>query len=282
MAQMPSLSGLKRPERLDEPSPDPEQNWEDRTHLVNGRCRIGTPEQTGCYDAWSSRLVTRINEDPTADTVVLLSVGSGVLELRTLLRAQELRRSSVEGGGEPRSPIKNVWLVDPHTTWEVYRATIRNFKSRLSSEGFPTNVAYFIGRNAYARAMEKVRGQAPNSIGVIGALNYSLGLVMITGGVPDYHFRTGAFDFVKCVHASNERLRVVSAWFDGVSYKNPPLDQTASEYLYELGMLIANGRLSSRVITRDERDAEHRRLLQEFGRATDAGAAFGPSRVGRD
>ena len=101
----PNLSKL--PLRTDV-YPEDDRAWYDRTELVLGGCKPdeGNRQATECYDDWSAALIKRVFENPHANTVVLLSVGAGVLELNTLKLIMDIR----EDGD---TAIDQVWLIDP-------------------------------------------------------------------------------------------------------------------------------------------------------------------------
>ena len=102
---------------------DPGIPWENRDDLVLGGCREGTIAETECYDTWSKNLLYAVQDQIFSDTIVLLSVGAGVHELRTLRMIQGVRGTN--GGatdtthkgvfkpGSQYTPIRRVWLIDP-------------------------------------------------------------------------------------------------------------------------------------------------------------------------
>ncbi len=249
MAECPNLSGL--PLLPTAAYPESDSAWDDRHDLVRGGCRVGTPEETSCYDAWSKALVLRMLENPLANTVVLLSVGAGVHELRTLKLMQTMR-----GNGAPSSMsdveyrrISQVWLIDPQTTPSEAAQVAAHYAFNLDPDGTNhVDVSYFAGEQAYAEATARVLQQQPLDIGAIGALNYALDYT------PPFSTVYEALAFVQLIQeTNNDNLHVVQAWWnrrDG--YKNPPRDETAKEFVYREGRELDQYRLQRSLITYDE------------------------------
>lgn len=144
--------------------PDADLAWDDRDELVVGGCKPGAVAETTCYDGWNTALTSRILENPSANTVVLLSTGAGVLELRALKLALDLR-------GDVGRAINQVWLIDPYLDTETGDQVASHYAAHLPD----VDVTYFTGEGAYDEALA-LHARSSNVVtAVVGALNMSLG-----------------------------------------------------------------------------------------------------------
>ncbi len=183
--------------------PDSDLEWTDRADLVSGGCKPGNAEETKCYDDWNAAFFARVLENPRANTIVLLSVGAGVLELRAIETALAVR------GANDRA-IDQVWLIDPFLDSETGDQVASQYAARLPG----VNVTYFTGENdAYEKANALLKESPRVTIATIGALNTSFGMLSTH---PDSIARyNGMLRFV--VQAADAprrdaRLHVVQAW----------------------------------------------------------------------
>lgn len=152
--------------------------WDKRTELVVGGCRPDEHDtrKTECYDKWSMAMLEHVLENQQANTIVLLSVGAGVLELRTLKTILEILRESTT-----KVPIDKVVLVDPslHQS-DPFEArmeastVVSEYREHLGSE---VDVEYHIGPNAYTDAIAGLEFDETRVVAVVGALNMSFGLL---------------------------------------------------------------------------------------------------------
>ena len=200
--------------------PDSTVRWEDREELVQGGCKPGTKEGTACYDGWNAKMLEKILQAPSANTIVLLSVGAGVIELRAVKLAIELRND-----GDTR--IDQVWLVDPGLDKATGDQVASNYAAAL--EG--VDVHYFSEDGAYTRAIER-QTSSPRMASVVGALNMSLGMF---GTHPKLVAqRNEVLEFVTLLASALPRdgapLHVVQSWYnerEGYIVR----DQTATEFV---------------------------------------------------
>ena len=142
---LPSLTRLRAPTGT---YPDGEVEWTDRADLVVGGCKPGSAEETKCYDDWSKAFLERILENRMANAIVLLSVGAGVNELRTIKRVER---------GKMR-PIKYIWLIDPLLDRDTGDQVASMYAAHL--EG--ADVTYFTGDGAYDDAANLSRFPGPS------------------------------------------------------------------------------------------------------------------------
>tara|TARA_B100001109_G_C18864615_1_gene476291 strand:+ start:34 stop:858 length:825 start_codon:yes stop_codon:yes gene_type:complete len=152
--------------------------WDDRTELVVGGCRPDEhdTQMTKCYGDWSAAMLGHVLENPQANTIVLLSVGAGVLELRTLKTIFKLL-----GDGTTEVPIDKVVLIDPflhqNDPFEARMeaaTVVSEYRGHLGSE---VDVEYHIGPNAYTDAIAGLHFDKTRVVAVVGALNMSFGLL---------------------------------------------------------------------------------------------------------
>lgn len=153
--------------------PEDDKAWHERNELVQGGCRAeGTNEDIGCYDSWNATMISKVLDNPSSNTIVLVSVGAGVLELKSLISIIELR--AFTGG----VPITRVWLIDPLQDEETGNQVAAHFAAHL--EGL--DVTYFTGDDAYVKASnEHTRiGEDEDErveTAVVGGLNLSFGMI---------------------------------------------------------------------------------------------------------
>ena len=144
--------------------PDSVLEWTDRLELVQGGCKRGGMKETACYDNWTAAFIARILENPMANTIVLLSVGAGVLELRSIETALQVR-----GGGY--TAIKKIWLIDPFVDASTGVQVALQYTKRDMLRD--VNVTYFTGDDCYNKAIETLRESPDTRVATIGALNVS-------------------------------------------------------------------------------------------------------------
>lgn len=209
----PNLSSLTLQTDVYLASPKP---WVDRDDLVLGGCRVGNPSQTLCYDDWSNAFINRVLKNRLANTVVLLSVGAGVQELRTLQLLQQMRGdenniSLVDDYNH--NPITRVLLIDPGLDRDTGDQVSAQFEATLG-ETLHVEVVYFVGKTAYADATAHMRALDPlNIVAAIGALNVSFGT--LGPDLESIRPHVEACLFVELVHdISNEDLHVVMAYYN--------------------------------------------------------------------
>ena len=201
---------------------DPGIPWENRDDLVLGGCREGTVVETDCYDTWSKDLLYAVQDQIYSDTIVLLSVGAGVHELRTLRMIQGVRgtgggatdatdKRGVFRPGTEYTPIRRVWLIDPGLDQETGDQVARKFTEVLQGD---VQVHYFAGANAYVDAKQRAASLAPGDVAAIGALNASYGL--LSPDVGSILARMNLVHFLESVETryapQDPPLRVVQAW----------------------------------------------------------------------
>lgn len=262
----PDLTRLVLPTRARYPENDPPVAWVNRLDLVEGGCipeeRGTDPKlQTNCYERWSSELRRSISAAPTADTVLLLSVGAGVLELKALVALEKGRRVP------PRVFLRHVWLVDPMTDHDKAAQVKEKFEETFKKElGRVVEVHYFYGAQAYADAEVHLLSQlGPDGhvgVGVVGALNYSLGPLQLSPEGRKAYVK--APDFLQLVKdASNfTGLQVVQAYWNSSSDFASPRVEFVHRYrsrvymfVYEESMKDQRDLLQRGSITPEEYDA---------------------------
>lgn len=217
---------------------DPGIPWESRADLVIGECKEGTKGQTQCYDEWSKDLLYAVQDQIYSDTIVLLSVGAGVYELRTLLMIRGIR--GTDGGatdatdkrglfrpGTQYTPIRRVWLIDPGLDQETGDQVARKFMEVLRG----VQVLYFAGANAYVDAKQHAASLEPGDVAAIGALNVSYGL--LSPDVSHVLARMNLIHFLESVQTryapQDPPLRLVQAWRGPYVFNNT--NQTVDEFV---------------------------------------------------
>tara|TARA_B100000963_G_scaffold359828_1_gene388380 strand:+ start:1233 stop:1964 length:732 start_codon:yes stop_codon:yes gene_type:complete len=221
---------------------------------------VGTPAQTECYDRWNNALITQVLEQPWADTIVLLSVGAGVHELRTLKTLLSLRggpnravdaarvytanvRRPPVAPGINYWPIRRVWLIDPNMSENRAKHVEREYEKAL--EG--VEVTYFYDdeahdRNAYEDAIARSFQMQNGDVAVIGALNVNIG--MLSAAPAAIEARRSLIDFVISVaprYTENDLpLRVVQAWNNnderGTELQTPTADRYVQDLLHRVAL----------------------------------------------
>lgn len=224
---------------------DPGIPWENRDDLVVGGCREGTIGETECYDTWSKDLLYAVQDQIFSDTIVLLSVGAGVHELRTLRMIQSVRGTN--GGatdttykgvfkpGSQYTPIRRVWLIDPELDQETGNQVARKFMEVLQG----VQVHYFTGANAYVDANQYAASLAPGDVAAIGALNAVLG--DLTEDVSHVIARMNMLHFLERVEPRfsprDPPLRLVKAWrFVG---RNWHTNETVDEFVTQQTLALS-------------------------------------------
>lgn len=140
----------------------PDDPYEEQVELVVGGCKPGTPEQTACYNNWIFTMMLRMLEHPTANTLVFLSVGKGVLELRAMLTLLPLRAD------EDMTAIQTIILVDPYVPEEMAAEVQTEFNERLLG----VKTFYYTGDRAYDTALTQLLHERKMVVGAVGALNF--------------------------------------------------------------------------------------------------------------
>lgn len=235
------------------------KTWQDRGDepgMVVGGCTLGS----ACYEAFNARLVEHLLQaEGDGLTVVMLSVGAGTLELRSLLELESMFPFR----------ISQVLLIDPGQTEERAGQVASHFAAGfLNAREYPEKpkleVKYFWGEDAYAKAMALVDEQIlANTFrpAFVAALNYGLGLRFI--GVPgaDGVYRQ-AFTFVGACLQANKQLHVVTA------FHNPPRpfvlrDEFAADYILRQEMEIVDSNRANGLTTELAHSRESERLARE-------------------
>tara|TARA_B110000858_G_C17740149_1_gene444527 strand:- start:67 stop:801 length:735 start_codon:yes stop_codon:yes gene_type:complete len=194
--------------------------WEDRHDLVIGKCKTNPADEneTECYKVWSDTLCDNALQNTRANTVVLLSVGAGVLELQTLMKLQK----------EKSHFISQVWLIDPGLDKPTGDQVASHFKARL---GEFVKVTYFSGPNAYTDAMETLEQTFEKfhdfGIAAIGALNVSFGMLS-PDNLSQYEEVQYFTALVKETNTNDCKTRIVTAYYNATEkyvVRNELLDE---------------------------------------------------------
>lgn len=144
--------------------------WIDRDDLVVGGCRTGSAQETKCYDDWNAIFFDNVIENTKADTIVMLSVGAGVLELKSIEVALTVRNNAVD------KPIANIWLIDPYIDSKKGKQVAVQYAGRLED----TDVTYFTGMDAYQDATNAFTTSPVPLVATVGSLNTSFGILSNT------------------------------------------------------------------------------------------------------
>ena len=167
-----------------------------------------------------------MNREPGNNlTVVMLSVGAGVLELRALLEIE------LQAPGR----IAQVLLIDPLQARDKADQVASNFAAAmLRTRDAPPAIKYFCGEDAYTEALNLIGDQfvvqKAFHPAVIGAINYSLGMRAI--GIPEELARyRQAFTFVDACLAANSNLHVVT-FFQNIENAFVSRSEHAADYIY--------------------------------------------------
>ena len=151
--------------------PESNKAWHDRDELVQGGCRAnGTKEDIGCFDEWNATMISKVLDNPSSNMIVLVSVGAGVLELKSLISIIELREFT---GGVP---LNRVWLIDPLQDEKTGNQVASHFAAHL--EG--VDVTYYTGDDAYVKASNehtRIGSVERVETAVVGGLNLSFGMI---------------------------------------------------------------------------------------------------------
>lgn len=156
----PNLSQLLLPTGT---YPDSNLPWDEREELVVGGCKphVDFPNATKCYDDWTAAFLARVLENDQANTLLLLSTGAGVMELRALKTILDDLQAT---------HIDQVWLVDPGVTQHEADQVVAGYLGRLQAN---VQVRYFSGYGAVARAEQDLHNDASRVVAAIGSLNHS-------------------------------------------------------------------------------------------------------------
>ena len=154
--------------------PDSDKAWHDRVELVQGGCKSeGSTEQINCYDTWSTTIMSKVLETPSANTIVFVSVGAGVLELQAIQLVMGVREYS--GGAK----IRRIWLIDPELDADTSHQVSSKFLANIDDSD--VEVKYFSGREAYTNASNEHNRLSDIGehveVAVVGGLNISFGMV---------------------------------------------------------------------------------------------------------
>ena len=220
---LPSIN--LNPKNVTSVYPESDKAWNDRDELVQGGCRAeGTKEEIGCYDEWNADMISKVLENPSANLIVLVSVGAGVLELKSLISIIELRN---EGGGVP---ITRVWLIDPLQDEDTGNQVASHFAAHL--EG--VDVTYYTGTDAYVKAgAEHTRIGSVERVetAVIGGINLSFGYIFNHPTFFDKNEQIITFfRQLSKERNRNEVLFFVSAFF-GVDHQHSNKTETVDDFI---------------------------------------------------
>jgi len=155
----PNLSKLR-----DEPAPaapDSSAAYEDRLDDVVGGCTPTTARGIACYDDWAMTLTRRILDHPSANTLVLLSVGLGVLELRAVKQILAVRAENNQ------SALQHLVLIDPGL-----EAPNLWMMAAYDNALLGVDVQYYTGDRAYDDALKVFVDNPEMRVAAIGALNF--------------------------------------------------------------------------------------------------------------
>lgn len=217
----PNLSELPLPLRTDV-YPQDDRAWYDRTELVLGGCKPDEKNRqaTECYDNWSAALINRVLENPRANTVVLLSVGAGVLELSTLKIMMDMR-------GDGDTAIDQVWLIDPGFPRDKGDQVASQYAAHLET----VTVSYFTDDYAYTDAIEALQNDESRIVAAVGALNFSLGPMSLHEVYR--RMNIAPRNLLEKALERNPNLYIVRAWRDSGRNQYVVLgDETAQEFLF--------------------------------------------------
>lgn len=156
MASFPSLAKLPNSTGV---FPSSDKTWAERDDLVVGGCDRTSP----CFEQWREALLNEAFLRDEQDTIILLSVGAGVLEMLALRTIWEMR---------PK-PLKRVWLIDPGIDRAESEEVTKEMKDFLPG----VDVRYFWGEAAYEDIMAQLPTLGENSVVAVAGLNLSLGLL---------------------------------------------------------------------------------------------------------
>jgi hypothetical protein len=143
-------------------------DYRDRSELVVGRCKpdSGQGEEaakaTKCYDDWLSAFTNRSLENGTANTVIMLASGKGVLELSAIKHMLEVRS---ENG---KDAITHVLLVDPFISNDGKDEVEREFKELLLG----MEIEYFNTISAYDDCFKYLKDRPDLIVAVVGGINF--------------------------------------------------------------------------------------------------------------
>ena len=195
----------------------PTDPYEDQLELVVGGCKPGTPEQTLCYDTWISTMMSRMLEHPTANTLVFLSVGKGVLELRAMVRLLEVRAE------KDMTAIHNIILVDPYVSEERAAEVQIEFNERLLG----VKTFYYTGDHAYDTALKQLLHERNMVVGAVGALNFGYMLSHYQRERNNLNTMVAMVEVAKMRLDCAAKLYVVQAFHntkDGYVHRDEPAD----------------------------------------------------------
>lgn len=165
---LPNLVGLALRDEPAPAAPGLSVAYEDRLDDVVGGCTPTTPLGTACYDDWVMALTNGVLGNPSANTLVLLSVGHGVLELRAVRQLLAIRAENNQ------SAIKDLILIDPGLEDQHVVEAVIAYTDALAG----VVVRYFTGNRAYDHALKAFLDDTQMVVAAIGALNF--GYVMST------------------------------------------------------------------------------------------------------
>lgn len=214
--------------------PESLKSWHERDELVQGGCNAnGTKEDIGCYDNWNAAMISKVLDNPSANLIVLVSVGAGVLELKSLISIIQLR--AFTGG----VPINRVWLIDPEQDEETGNQVASNVAAYLED----VEVTYFTGDDAYVKAgAEHTRIGAVDRVetAVVGGLNLSFGIITTHPSFFVKHEQTLTF-FRQLRNERNRHTKLffVSAFY-GFDRRHSNTTETVDEFLLRRQKKVEN------------------------------------------
>jgi len=141
-----------------------EKAWTDRDDLIKGGCNRKSEEGARCFERWREALFNEAlrRSQEQQRTIVLLSVGAGVLEALALRDIWEF------------FPLERVWLIDPG----LDRATADQVTKEMRTLLPKVDIVYFAEKTAYADAMARLDKMGNNEVIAVGALNKSFGRIL--------------------------------------------------------------------------------------------------------
>jgi hypothetical protein len=191
----PNLSNLSS--RDDRPVP-----YEERLDEVVGGCKPTDAKGIACYDDWLMALSRRMLEHPEANTLVLLSVGKGVLELRAVKQLLAIRADNNQ------SAIRHLILIDPGLSDAHVAKAVTVYKDALAE----VDVRYFTGDRAYDNALTAFLVDPQMRVAAIGALNF--GYIMSTHHIHRNSINTmiALVELIKRRNSDSSTVYVVQAF----------------------------------------------------------------------
>lgn len=193
---------------------------EDRDDKIVGGCRPGNPLETKCFDDWIAQMASKVLEAPKANTLILLSAGWGVLELRAVKLLLTLR---VEAD---LAAIEHLFLIDPYMPAESVAEVVAGFEDGLL--GVTTH--YFSGERAYDDALVRLRDTPSMEVAVVGALNFGVIHAADRREINTVNTMLALVELAeRRIAGSGRVMYVITAWHNGGAYVNK--EETVSEFI---------------------------------------------------